>query len=502
MRLRDIAAKMTNAEVAGEGDPGILGITADSREARDGYLFAALPGTKADGLSFIPDAVRNGAAALLVEAIPSPRPVVPYIVVENARLGLGEVANIFYDYPSQVLDLIGVTGTNGKTTTAYLVRHIFNEAARRCGMLGTIEYDLGDRLEPAPLTTPDAVRFTRSLAEMRDFGCRTAVAEVSSHALAMDRVYPHRFAAAIFTNLTRDHLDYHGDMEQYLEAKRKLFLGLGDDAVAVVNYRDPAGARMAQGSKARVTGYRLAEPGEDVDLPRDAVRAEILSSSLDGQTFRIDWPGDPVEFRTPLVGRHNVENCLGAILAATALGVGRHTVCRAVESFPGVPGRLERIASQSGRRAFVDYAHTDDALRSVLSVLRPLAGGKLITVFGCGGDRDPGKRPLMAKAAEEFSDSVIVTSDNPRTEDPDTIIRDVMAGFSEPDKVVREPDRPAAILAAAKLAAPGDTILVAGKGHEDYQIVGTEKRHMDDRELVRDAFRRLSGRSLPERDRA
>ena len=488
MRLSDFTAKMHRVEQAGTGDPAILGITSDSRDVGPGFIFVALAGSKGDGADYIGDAVKRGAAALIVSDLPRLDPGVPYLVAEDARKALGEAADIFYEYPSRQLELIGVTGTNGKTTTAYLLRHVLNSVGRRAGMLGTIEYDLGDKQEPAPLTTPDAVRFTRSLAEMRDFGCKAAVVEVSSHALDQDRAYPHHFAGAVFTNLTRDHLDYHGGMDAYREAKRKLFLSLGEKAVAVLNFRDAAAPRLAEGCRGRIMGYCLAGEGEPANLPQGIARAEIVSSTLDGQSFTVKGYSVDHEFRTPLVGRYNVENCVGAILAAAGLGVPPDSIARAIAGFPGVPGRLERIESRGGIKAFVDYSHTDDALRSVASVLRPLVKGKLITVFGCGGDRDPGKRPLMAKAAEEFSDRVVVTSDNPRTEDPEKIIDAIMPGFAKPERVTRQADRPAAIRAAVAMASPGDAILVAGKGHEDYQIVGTEKRHMDDRELVREAF--------------
>ena len=495
MRLSELTANMHGVETAGQSDPGILGLTSDSREAGPGFLFAALPGCKADGAEYIRDAVSRGAAALLVSCIPTPDPGVPYVVANDVRKALGEAADAFYEHPSQFLDLIGVTGTNGKTTTAYLLRHIFNQAGRRAGMLGTIEYDLGDKLEPAPLTTPDTVRFTRSLAEMRDFGCKTAVVEVSSHALAQDRAWPNRFAAAVFTNLTRDHLDYHGDMDSYLEAKRRLFTGLDDKAVAVFNFRDPASERMAQGTPARKMGYFLKGDGpEPQGVPGDALHVELTRSDLDGQEFRVSGHNLDGVYHTPLIGRHNVENCLGAMLAAVGLGIRKGVLAKALADFPGVPGRLERMESTDGVKVFVDYSHTDDALRSVLSVLRPLAKGALITVFGCGGDRDPGKRPLMAKAAGEYSDRVVVTSDNPRTEEPETIIDQIMPGFAKPETVTRDADRPSAVNAAVAMAKPGDVVLVAGKGHEDYQIVGTEKRHMDDRELVRDAFRARGGR--------
>ncbi len=491
MRLSELAAEMKNVAQTGTGDPGILSITADSRTVEPGALFAALPGSREDGVKFIKEAVERGAAALLTEQIPQPDPGIPYLVAEDVRKALGEAADSFYSHPSRSLELIGITGTNGKTTTAYLVRHIFNQAGRRCGMLGTIEYDLGNKVEPAPLTTPDTVRFTRSLAEMRDFGCTAAVAETSSHALEQDRVWPHRFVCGIFTNLTRDHLDYHGDMDSYLAAKKLLFQRLGAGAKAVANLRDPHAEELLAGITAKVYGYVVAD-GEKPEKPetgrKDAYQVEILSGDLSGQRFRMTGPGLNREFSLPLVGRHNVENASGAVLAAHALGVPDATIADALADFPGVPGRLERVAGPDGITAFVDYAHTDDALRSVISVLRPLAKKRLITVFGCGGDRDKGKRPLMAKAAEEASDMVVVTSDNPRTEDPESIIADILPGFADRGKAQVEPDREKALHLAVRLAEPGDTLLVAGKGHEDYQVIGTEKRHFDDREILREAF--------------
>ncbi len=424
MRLSEFLAAGGATRTDRGGDPEILGIACDSREVEPGFLFAVIPGNSADGARYIDDAAERGAAALLAAEPPADARGLPCVVAEDVRKSLGEFADIFHNHPSRSLDLVGVTGTNGKTTTAYLLRHIFNAAGRKCGMLGTVEYDTGGRAVPAPLTTPDAVRFTRALAEMRDNGCSVAAVEVSSHALAQRRVWPHRFAGALFTNLTRDHLDYHRDMERYGEAKRSLFLGLDADAFGVFNMADPAGAHMAAAVCGRVLPYRL----EDGD---------IAESTLDGQRFRARDCGFDREFLTPLVGRYNVENCLGAILCARHMGVATDVIAEAIANFPGVPGRMERIDSARGVRAFVDYSHTDDSLRSALSVLRPLVKGRLIVVFGCGGGRDAGKRPLMARAAERGADLVIVTSDNPRTEDPEAIIDEIMTGFAKPEKVIR-----------------------------------------------------------------
>ncbi|MDR2392038.1 MAG: UDP-N-acetylmuramoyl-L-alanyl-D-glutamate--2,6-diaminopimelate ligase [Planctomycetota bacterium] len=494
MRLSELSRGIPGVRVEGIGDPELSAIIQDSREACPGCLFAAVPGSRNDGAAYAVEAVVRGAVALMLSRPLEDIHDIPCLIVPDARKALGEAADIFYRRPSGELDLVGVTGTNGKTTSAYLLRHLFNLAGRRCGMLGTIEYDLGGRREPAPLTTPDAVRFAASLAEMRDAGCQAAAIEASSHALSQYRVWPHRFAAAVFTNLTRDHLDYHGDMERYLKAKRLIFSRLDNKASAVFNLRDQASRRLAEDCRARRLGYLLVSGGMDAKDAENGFSGDIflarpLESGLNGQTFDVAGPGLSRRFRTPLIGRHNAENCLGAVLAAHALGVPDEVLAAGLAGFPGVPGRLERIQAESGALAFVDYAHTDDALRSVLSVLRPLVEGRLITVFGCGGGRDRGKRPLMAKAAAEFSDQVVVTSDNPRMENPEAIIREIMAGFSRLDQVVVETDRERAIMLAAGRAEPGDAILVAGKGHEDYQIIGMEKRHMDDRELVRTAFR-------------
>jgi UDP-N-acetylmuramyl-tripeptide synthetase len=411
---------------------------------------------------------------------------VPSLVAPDARLGLGEAANAFYGDPTAALELVGVTGTNGKTSTAYILRHILNSAGKKAGMLGTIEYDTGGEVEPSPLTTPDAVQFTRCLAAMRDNGCQAAVVETSSHALSQARVWPHRFKVAIFTNLTRDHLDYHGDMENYLQAKKILFQSLSPDASAVVNLDDPHTVALVDGIDAPVYGYTFGEKNLFNDR---IVIVRITEESLSGQTIRLTGNGVDGEISVGLIGRHNAANFAGAVLAALRLGIPFPEIQAASRTFPGVPGRLERLDGPSGAAVFVDYAHTDDAIRSVLSILRPLTPGKIVTVFGCGGDRDRGKRPLMAEAAERGSDVVVVTSDNPRTENPDQIFADIAEGFADRGKVTLIPDRASAIRHAVQLAGKGDAVLVAGKGHEDYQIIGTRKIHLDDREPVRDAFK-------------
>ncbi|MCX7934155.1 MAG: UDP-N-acetylmuramoyl-L-alanyl-D-glutamate--2,6-diaminopimelate ligase [Planctomycetota bacterium] len=485
MRLRELIFNLSPAEVvvSGDGDPEISAVVCDSRRASPGCLFAALPGAKSDGTLYIADARRRGAVALLLPRGAAPPPGMPCIIAAEARKTLAEIAEIFYGRPSRRLRLVGVTGTNGKSTTAFLIAHLARCLGKRAGLLGTIRYEIGDRLLPAPLTTPESVEFSAYLAAMAESGVEVAAAEVSSHALVQHRVWPHRFACAVFTNLTRDHLDYHRDMDSYLRAKKILFDNLDAEAVAAVNIHSPASGRMVADTRARVIRYGMEETAE--------VFGRILASDLRGTTLEVRCGGGVRRVFSPLVGTYNALNVLAALAAIHGLGLDVAAAAEAVASFGGVPGRLERIVGPNGVTAFVDYAHTDDALRAVLSVLRPLTPARLIAVFGCGGDRDRGKRPLMARAAEENADIVIITSDNPRTEDPQAIIRDIVAGLRRPGEAHIIVERRAAVQEAVRLAREGDVILLAGKGHEDYQIIGTTKYPMDDRQLLRDAFAAL-----------
>jgi UDP-N-acetylmuramoyl-L-alanyl-D-glutamate--2,6-diaminopimelate ligase len=448
-------------------------------------LFAAIPGTKIDGADFIGAAIANGATAILGET-PASCPV-PYLHVENARLALARAAAAFDDYPARRLKLIGITGTNGKTTTAFLLRYLLNALGERAAMLGTIEYDTIAQKIPAPLTTPSAPDFVRYLREAVDAGAGYAVAEISSHALALDRVAGCEFSAAAFSNLTRDHLDYHGTLENYAAAKQKLFSGLAPNAVAIVNADDAYGELMTRDCRAEVITYGIENSAA-------AWNATAIRYAIDGTRFQLsvasrqppvvtgNWQlatGNSIFL--PLVGRHNLYNALAAIATLAALNFAPEKIFATLAGFPGVPGRLERIA-KNGREVFIDYAHTPDAIEKVLQTLRPLTRGKLWIVFGCGGDRDRGKRPLMARAAETNSDRVIVTNDNPRTESPAQIFADIRAGFTSAPEFI--PDRAAAIKSALTGAGAGDTILIAGKGHEDYQILGADKIHFSDRETV------------------
>ncbi len=478
---------------SGSGDTPLTLLTDDSNQVTPGACYVAVKGGRHDGLDFVPAALAAGAAAVVTD-----RPVrvsrgVAAVLVPDVRSALSRLAAAYYLLrPGQArstLGLIGVTGTNGKSTTCELLRSIVQAAGQRAALLGTIRYDLVDEQLPANLTTPPALELCRLLARAADRGAHWAIMEASSHALDQRRCDGLTFAAAVFTNLTGDHLDYHGNTDEYLRAKKRLFDQLDPDAVAVVNAEDDSSNPIVADCRARLIRYGL--DGGLTDLT-----ATIESLRADGSTFKIVGLGCDVRVRCPLVGRHNVMNALAAAATARALGFEDDIIRRGIEAVGDVRGRLERV-DVPGREfaVLVDYAHTDDALRRVLSALRPLTRGRLICVFGCGGDRDRTKRPRMAAAVAELADLAVVTSDNPRTEDPDRIIREVLAGFA-PDQTCRievEPDRRRAIDGAIGQAGPGDTVLIAGKGHEDYQIVGHTRRHFDDVEEARTCLARRFG---------
>ena len=477
------------------GDPEVTQVTGDSREVRPGALFFALPGARADGHDFAAEAARKGAVAVVAERPVACSPAALLLAPSSRRAMALASANLL-GRPGDALELVGVTGTNGKTTVAWLVEACAREAGLPVGLLGTVVHRWPGTERPAAHTTPESTTIQGMLAEMRQAGARAVVMEVSSHALAMERVAGLRFKVAGFTNLTRDHLDFHGDMDRYFAAKRRLFLEhLAPDGVAVVNARDGAGARLADqlGPGRRVWRY-----GVRAD---DPLRAEEVAFGLDGIRAVLATPAGPVGLTSPLVGTHNLENLLCAAGMALGLGIPPDAVGRALSRSAGAPGRLERVQNK-GIAVFVDYAHTDDALVRALSALRALSPRRLVCVFGCGGDRDRGKRPLMARAAAAGADLVVVTSDNPRGEDPAAIIAEIVPGLEAsgssrlsadaarrgtPGYLV-EPDRRAAIALAVSCAQSGDAVLVAGKGHEDYQIVGTEKRPFSDREEARRAL--------------
>lgn len=460
----------------GLSETGITSLCYDSRRAVPGALFFALPGLRSNGAEFISQAVANGAVAA-VAALPAPDAGCAVIPVENPRAAMADIAAAFYGNPARDLKCAAVTGTNGKTTTAFLIRHLLDEASMRCGLVGTVKYVVGGEEFPAPRTTPESVDLQEMLAQMRDAGGRAVAMEASSHALVQDRVRGIAFDAAIFTNLTRDHLDFHGTMEAYLEAKALLFEAQAAQTAkkgrAIINADDRHGRLLIERFSKRLKVVTFGQ-----GIPAD-FRASAIRFDAKGATFQLDAKNKSYLVRMPLIGLFNIYNAMGAIAAANACGVDVREAVASLARAPQVPGRLERVPGRRNFQVYVDYAHTDDALRNVLRTLRELNPSRLITVFGCGGDRDRSKRPLMAAAAEELSDWSVLTSDNPRREDPQAILRDVEAGMhgTRHETIA---DRRAAIQQAVALAGSGDIVLIAGKGHETYQEFGDKKLPFDD----------------------
>ncbi|HVE98387.1 MAG TPA: UDP-N-acetylmuramoyl-L-alanyl-D-glutamate--2,6-diaminopimelate ligase [Mycobacteriales bacterium] len=465
-----------------EGDPAgveVTGVTHDSRAVRPGDLYAALPGSTVHGADFIGRAAAAGAVAVLTDR-PGPHPL-PTVVVADPRRHLGPVSAWVYDDPSRSLEVVGITGTNGKTTSAYLVEAGFRAAGQRTGLIGTVETRVGDEVLESAHTTPEAPDLHALLAVMRERDVTGVAMEVSSHGLALGRVDGVRYAAAVFTNLSQDHLDFHGDMEEYFKAKAALF-DESRSAVAVVNVDDAAGRRLLD--RVRIPLVMTSARGSHTA----DWRATDVTATAEGTSFRLHGPGltEPLPVSLRIPGRFNVDNVLGAVAALHAVGVDTATAVAGMAALPGVPGRLERVDVGQEFLALVDYAHTPEAVASVLAVLRPLTPGRLIVVLGCGGDRDRSKRPLMGAAAARGADVVVVTSDNPRSEDPLAIVAVVELGAREVRSadVVVEPDRSAAIALACASARSGDTVLVAGKGHEQGQVLADRTIPFDDREVL------------------
>lgn len=464
----------------------ITGIAHDSRRVEPGHVFVALRGQHADGTAFVAQAIERGAAAVVSQEVAPADTVVPWAQVSDARLALALLAVEVHGDPSRRMQVVGITGTNGKTTTAYLMASIFEAAGVRCGLLGTVAYRIGSDVREATRTTPEAPDVQALLAEMVDSGCDACVMEVSSHALALRRVDGITFAAAVFTNLTRDHLDFHADMEDYFQAKRRLFELLPRDQPAVINADDPRAASLIETSGPSIT-YGINRPA-DVSLAP-------LSYSLQGLAFDARTPRGTIALRSTLVGRPNVYNILAAVATAVALDIPTEAIERGIASLVAVPGRFQVVSTPADDvTVVVDYAHTDDALRNLLETARPLAAGRIITVFGCGGDRDRTKRPLMGVVAGRLSDVILITSDNPRSEDPARIIEEIQRGITPDTKkvgtqrVLAIVDRREAIEEAVRSAAPGDLVLVAGKGHEKYQVIGTQTLPFDDVEVAQTAL--------------
>jgi UDP-N-acetylmuramoyl-L-alanyl-D-glutamate--2,6-diaminopimelate ligase len=487
MRLDALAARLPGAVVHGDGAVEVAEVAYDSRRVGSDGLFVAIRGAAVDGNQFVDAARRRGAGAIASEG--PPQPGGPWIQVPDARQALAVFSAAVLGDPASRLTLVGVTGTNGKTTTSYLIDAALRESGRTVGLLGTVQYRIGDRLSEAVRTTPEASDLQHLFHEMVVASCSHAVLEVSSHSLALDRVHGCRFQVAVFTNLTRDHLDFHGDMDAYFAAKRRLFdTWLREDGRAVINAEDDRAPALAAASRAPVWTYA-------VDAPAD-FRAEDIDLSLEATRFVLRSPQGAFPVETPLLGRFNVQNLLAAFAASMALGLDPEDALRGLCSIAGVPGRLERVHAGQDFTVVVDYAHTDDALKKVLETVRQLGPRRLITVFGCGGDRDRTKRPLMGAVASRLSDVVIVTSDNPRSEPPEVILEEIQKGMNGGRGAERHAivDRRDAIARALEMAGPGDAVVIAGKGHETYQQLRDRTVPFDDRQVARDVLSRLAHR--------
>ncbi len=491
MILRDLIKGVRTRRVLGSADIEITAVCYDSKEVRNGSLFVAIRGEKTDGHKYVESAVKGGAKALLVEEVPeSPLRGVSIIQVEDTKLALAEVSANFFGHPTKELTLVGITGTNGKTTTTYLLESIWQEWGKNVGVIGTVDYRFAGNKIPAVRTTPESVDLMNLFRDMRKSAVQYVVMEVSSHALDRKRVFGCHFDAAVFTNLSQDHLDYHGTMENYFEAKKRLFsevLRISEkrEKFSIINIDDPYGREIAKQVAGQIIPYSI--------LNSEGVYTERADITPEGIHTVLNTPWGRVEISSKLFGKHNLYNILAAVSTALSLGAGVEVVERGISKITGVPGRLDRVENPFGITILVDYAHTPDALRNVLTAIRPFTRNRLILLFGCGGDRDPIKRPIMGRIGMELSDVLIVTSDNPRTEDPERIIdqieKGVLGSGSKEKLYFRITDRRDAIRKAIEIAHKGDTLLLAGKGHENYQILGTEKIPFDDKEVAREIIR-------------
>ena len=481
MRLKELLKNIKPTQVVGDENTDITGVNIDSRKIKQGHLFVAMKGTQVDGHQFIPKALDLGASAILCEDLPAElKENVTYIQVVSTEDAVGKVATSFYGNPSEKLKLVGVTGTNGKTTIATLLYNMFRKLGYKCGLLSTVcNYIEGEAI-PADHTTPDPIELNALLSKMVEAGCQYAFMECSSHAIHQKRIGGLKFAGGIFTNLTRDHMDYHKTVENYRNAKKAFFDGLPKSAFAITNADDKNGMVMVQNCKAQIKTYSTRSMAD--------FRAHILECHFEGMYLEIDGHEVGVQF----IGKFNVSNLLAVYGAAVMLGQKPEDILIALSTLKSVSGRLEPIQSPEGYTAIVDYAHTPDALENVLKAIHEVLNGKgkVITVCGAGGNRDKGKRPLMAQEAVKQSDKVIITSDNPRFEEPQDIINDMLAGLDKQQmkKVVSIVDRREAIRTACMMAEKGDVILIAGKGHEDYQEIKGVKHHFDDKEVVKEIF--------------
>lgn len=480
MQLEELVRRLASPSVNGSLDKQVTSICYDSRRADSGSLFVAIRGERVDGHDFIAEAVDRGAVGVVCQKeVASHR--VASVVVDDSRAALARLAATFYGEPSRKLRMIGVTGTNGKTTTTFLIKHLLQRANQKTGLIGTVSYEIGERVLPAYRTTPESLELQELLSQCVDAGCAGVVMEVSSHALAQNRASEIDFDVAVFTNLTQDHLDFHHGMKDYFEAKARLFEGVRSgrkkSRVGIVNVDDPYGQQLIArfGKELSIVTYGMGARAE--------FRASNFKVEMSGTSYQLDTRDKSYLVRLPLIGRFNIYNSLAALASVHALGVDVRSSVLALSRAPQVPGRLEAVPAKRQFQVFVDYAHTDDALLNVLRTCRDLNPNRLILVFGCGGDRDRAKRALMGAAADQYADHSIITSDNPRTEDPEAIIRQIEAGFRHGryEKIV---DRRAAIARAISMAGPRDIVLIAGKGHEKYQEFGHCTVPFDDVEVA------------------
>ena len=510
MTLGELVRRVPEARLSGDVSLPVTDVTYDSRRATPGSLFVAIPGTVTDGNRYVDAARKKGAVAVVSEQPPDGAGA--WVQVPSAREALALLSAALLGDPAESLRLVGVTGTNGKTTTTYLIDAALRAAGHAVGLIGTVQYRIGGRLMEATRTTPESSDLQALFRQMVDEGCQDAVMEVSSHSLALARVHGCAFQVAVFTNLTRDHLDFHGDMDAYFLAKRRLFdTYLRPDGHAVINADDDRAAELAAASRGKVWTYGieaasgagltpaeragglggapLAPPSSSID-----VTASGITLSLKGTRYSVRVPGGTHEVESPLIGRFNVENFLAGLTAALALGLDARTAIDGLVTVTGVPGRLERVNAGQEFAVIVDYAHTDDALKNLLETVRELKPRRLITVFGCGGDRDRTKRPLMGAVAARLSDVVVVTSDNPRSEPPEAILEEIQRGMNGSRRTERYAivDRREAIARALEMAAPGDAVVIAGKGHETYQVLRDRTVPFDDRQVARELIGNLS----------
>ena len=494
MILRELVYGVDIKNFKGDDSLDVPGISFDSNKVKESFLFVALKGVNTDGHIYIESAVRNGAKALIVEKAPDKNfKDVSVVEVNDSRAALAAVSANFFGHPTKELTLVGVTGTNGKTTITYLLESIWKEDNKNSGVIGTIDYRYGENKIQSSMTTPESLDLMEMFREMREAGVETVAMEVSSHAIDKQRVKECHFDAGVFTNLTQDHLDYHDTIDNYFEVKKRLFTELLEESVkkdkfSIINIDDPYGARIVEDAPGNLVTYSINNEAATVY----AVSSEITDNGIEAN---INTPQGRIEIKSALLGEHNLSNILAAVATAISLGSPMHAIEKGISKISAVPGRLEGVPNNRGFNVLVDYAHTPDALKNVLLASGVLTKGRLILVFGCGGDRDSAKRPLMGKIGKELSDILIVTSDNPRTEDPEIILDHIEEGVYQAGQdskpYYRISDRKEAIKQAIKTAKKNDTILIAGKGHEDYQIIGTTKYPFDDSLIAREALKEI-----------